>query len=263
MDLTVVNKHSATGKSASALGLTCAPVEKGQRVHTADLAPKFVVMAALRLEAKAALYYPLFREKALKGRVTSVRKSLAIRNAGPVALIVNEHLRREPAPDLVFEHEFQGTTLDICDSIVFDAGSGLLGLQFAEVSYTKGILIPLTMRVLGLLGAWSSIISAQVLRSLHSAEVAVVSLLPALFQRSSDALVSMTTPDATVRLCHLKVLSPIEYDGAVELLPRRRSLWRGLTLDHRRRSHMASTNGLNGFVQGRHLWERSIGYKVS
>jgi hypothetical protein len=178
MDLTFVNQFLAAGENAIAPGLARELVEKSQRVFVVGPDPNFGATVALGLGVKTADYDFLFKNVVLKVCIPLVRKNLAIRNSGPVALIVEECLRRNHSLNLVFEHALQETTGDKRASNVSDAGSGLSGLQATVVCYSKRILALVTTNALCLMGARSSIISTKVLRPRCSPEVEPQCLFP-------------------------------------------------------------------------------------
>lgn len=218
MNVTILNTHPSTGKTATTLGLARALVEDGQRVLIVDLDPNFGATTALGLASKPTLYDFLFRDLALKKSLISVRKNIDILCSGSTTIVSEQRLQREPSAQLIFEHAFSGVTAKDFDSILFDVGAGLSRLQVAAACYTQRILIPVTMNVLGTLGASSAFIFAQSLRLIYSTEVEVLGFVPVMVNGDKEeTCVTMKTISSLAKSSQRRLLPPIEYDETVPL----------------------------------------------
>jgi chromosome partitioning protein len=223
MNLAIFNTHGATGKTATTLGLARALAEDGQRVLIVDLDPNFGATATLGIASKAALHDFLFRDLALMSCLTSVRRNLDILCSGNATLVAEQRLQREPSAQLIFEHAFSGGAAKNFDSILFDVGAGLSRLQVAAVCYSRTMLVPVTMNVLGVLGAASAVIFAQTLRLLYATDAEIIGFVPIMLKRDTEEKeVVMRTMSSIAKSSQQKLLPAIEYDESVPLAARSR-----------------------------------------
>jgi len=220
MEFTISNLHPGTGKTSTTLALARVLAGIGNKVVVVDLDPNFGAATTLGLVPRAPLHDFLFRSLPLDCCVTAARENLDVICADPTTYVAEERLRREASPQLVFQYAFSRTDKTY-DAVLFDVGPGTSRLQVAAICYTRQVLVPVTMDVLGLLGAGSAICSAQALRWVYSSEVEIIGFLPVMVHRGDpETEAALKTISALSKQGRIKVLPAIEYDEAVSLAAR-------------------------------------------
>jgi cellulose biosynthesis protein BcsQ len=134
--------------------------------------------------------------------------------------VAEERLKRESSPQTVFEYAFSRTD-ERYDTLLFDIGPGISRLQVAAFCYTHKVLVPVTLDVLGLMGACSSVFSAQGLKWVYSTGIKRIGFLPTMVQRGVPETEAMLkTLTAISKMAEIELFPIIEYDDAVRLATR-------------------------------------------
>jgi cellulose biosynthesis protein BcsQ len=152
--------------------------------------------------------------------VTRIRENLDVICSDLTTYVAEERLKRESSPQTVFEYAFAEVD-DKYDVVLFDTAPEISRLQVAAFCYTHRVMVPVTLDVLGLMGACSAVFSAQALRWVYSTAIEMIGFLPTMVQRGVPETEAMLKTLAAIsKKAKIEVLPSIEYDDAVLLATR-------------------------------------------
>jgi chromosome partitioning protein len=213
--LVVVNQRGGVAKTTTVHTLARFLADRGKRVLIIDTDPQGSLGTVLGLKPQRYLhdfvvYNHLFKECAVRAC-----PGVDVLCSNRETVKTEAHLMGQVAREFVFTNLFAQVETEY-DAVLIDVAPSINLLQTCAMTYTRNLLIPVSMDPLSLQGAAASIETARTLSSLIRMSIRPVAVLPVMVDRrlQMTELVSASLVDLSNRT-GIELLPAIRTDTTV------------------------------------------------
>jgi len=215
--LTVANQRGGVGKTTTAVTLASLLADRGRKVLLVDSDPQGSIHTMLGVKVKHDLYDFVINKLIFEDCLLEVRPNLHVLPSTRRTMEADTILNAQTAKEFIFANLFSQVD-HAYDAVLIDVAPSINLLQTCAMVYTQNLLVPVTMDMLSLQGAASSLFAAQELPGLLRLRdpIRCVGILPMMVNRR--LAITQTIMPAIEKICsrdRIEILPAVRTDQTV------------------------------------------------